>query len=378
MCNKVINRVYQNKNIDAFFALLKAGLWEGSDVNLNDNIDWEKVYQLAEEQSVVGLVLAGIEHSRVKPPQEFLLQWIGEVQILEQRNQTMNQFIADLIDKLRREDVYALLLKGQGVAQCYEKPLWRCCGDVDLLLSNSNYQKAKDVLTPWASSTEPESIYGKHLGLTIDEWSVELHGTQHTELSSRIDKVIDEVQNDVFCGGNVRSWDNKGLTFLPSPDNDVIIIFTHFLKHFYKGGLGLRQICDWCRILYRYRSELDLRLLESRIKRMGLLSEWKAFAALAVVYLGMPSDKMPFYSADAKWKRKAELIQEFVMRVGNMGHNRDNDYYGNYPFVIRKCISFGRRISDVCNHIKIFPIDSIRFFPSMIFNGVRLAAKGVG
>ena len=350
------------KETEAFFSLLRAGLWEdlknnASSLTIQADVDWERIYQLAEEQSVLGVVLAGIEHSEVKPPQEMLLQWIGEVQMFEQQNKAMNQFIAKVLEKLRREDVYTILLKGQGVAQCYERPLWRSCGDVDLLLSDSNYKKAKNVLIPWASSVEPESIYGKHLGLTIESWAVELHGTQHTELSYRIDKVIDAAQDDLFCQGNVRSWSNGNTqVFLPSPDNDVFFIFTHFLKHFYKGGLGLRQICDWCRLLWTYKELLNRELLESRIRKTGLMTEWMSFGAFAVEYLGIPSEAIPFYSTEKKWLRKAKRIQEFVMRVGNMGHNRDNDYYGNYPFVVRKCISFGRRLADVFNHVKIFPM----------------------
>lgn len=92
----------------------------------------------------------------------------------------------------------------------------------------------------------------------------------------------------------------------------------------------------------------------------------------------MPTDAMPLYSPAKKWPRKARRIQEFVMRVGNFGHNRDNYNNGKYPFIIRKCISFSRRIVDVINHAMIFPIDSLRFFPNMVFNGIRLAAKGVG
>ena len=369
-------------NEETFFALVRAGLWENADANLtldfNDKVDWDVVYQLAEEQSVVGVVLAGLERSNVKPPQELLLQWIGEVQMLEQQNQEMNKFIAKLIEKLRNKDVYTLLLKGQGVAQCYERPSWRCCGDVDLLLSDNNYQKSIIILSTMASSTEAESIYGKHLGLAIDSWAVELHGTQHTELSTRIDNVIDEVQDDIFYHGNVRSWMAGDIqVFLPAPDNDVIFIFTHFLKHFYKGGLGLRQICDWCRLLWTYRESLNHELLETRIRKMGLMTEWKAFAAFAVGYLGMPADAMPLYSPAWKWSCKATRIQEFVMRVGNFGHNRDN-CYENKTFVIRKCISFRQRVSDIINHMMIFPMDSLRFFPNMVFNGVRLAAKGVG
>ena len=57
---------------------------------------------------------------------------------------------------------------------------------------------------------------------------------------------------------------------MPGPDNDVVIVFTHFLHHFFIGGVGLRQICDWCRLLWTYRESLDRGLLESRIRKMGL------------------------------------------------------------------------------------------------------------
>lgn len=198
------------------------------------DIDYNEVYRLAEEQAVVGLVAAGIEHVKdVKIPQQVALTFVGSTLQLEQQNKAMDEFVARLIEQLRSQDIYALLIKGQGIAQCYERPLWCANGDVDLLLSVFNYQKSKGFLTPLASSFEQESIFGKHLELKIDSWVVELHGTQHTELSSRIDKVIDGVQDAIFYNGNVRSWKNRNtLVFLPSPDNDVVIVFTHFLKHF--------------------------------------------------------------------------------------------------------------------------------------------------
>ena len=372
-----------NSNQEVFFALLRAGLWgdqrpvSGSKFQVPSEVDWEKVYQLAQEQSVPGLVLAGLEHSDVKPPKVLLLQWIGEVQVIEQRNKKMNAFVAELINKLRCADIYALLVKGQGIAQCYEKPLWRSSGDVDLLLCEDNYEKAKSFLLPFATSYDVEEKYGKHIGLTLDGWSVELHGTQHSELSNRIDRVIDEVQNDVFCGGNVRSWDNSGtIVFLPAPDNDVIFIFTHFIKHYFKEGVGLRQVCDWCRLLHTYKDSLNQGLLEKRIKKVSLMSEWKAFAALAVDYLGMPIDAMPLYSEEAKWKRKAKNICDYILEVGNFGHNRDMSYFGKYPYVIRKCISFWKRTGYLLRHASVFPWDSVRFFSGLVLNGVRSALRG--
>ena len=56
------------------------------------------------------------------------MQFIGQTIHLEQRNQAMNYFIGVLTDKIKEADIGAVLMKGQGVAQCYERPLWRVAG----------------------------------------------------------------------------------------------------------------------------------------------------------------------------------------------------------------------------------------------------------
>lgn len=363
----------------AFFELVRAGLWE-KEARLSQfgKVDYEEVMRLSEEQSVVGLITAGLEHvADVKMPQVDLLQFIGSTLQLEERNQSMNSFIEGIVGKMREVGIYTLIVKGQGIAQCYERPMWRSSGDVDFLLSEDNYEKAKAFLTPMADSVEKES--DKHQGMNFGSWVIEIHGDQHCGLSARMDRTIDEVQRDIFYGGNVRSWQNGNtIIFLPGVNEDVILVFTHFIKHFFKEGLGLRQICDWCRLLWRYRDKVDVRLLESRIKKAGMMSEWRAFAAFVVEYLGMPIEAMPMYSSEEKWKRKADKICKFVMEVGNMGHNRDDSSVGRRSFLARKVASFNRRVSDFGNHALIFPSDSLRFFPSIVFHGIRLAAKGVG
>lgn len=364
-----------------FFELVRAGLFPGIDARIlahGDPVDWNAVYRLAEEQSVVGLVAAGIDSlpPSERPPQQVVLQFVGQTLQLEQRNKAMNEFIADLIERLRREDIYTLLVKGQGIAQCYENPLWRACGDVDLLLSESNYERAKAILLPLASDVEQEYTHFKHQGMTIDGWVVELHGTQHSRLSGRVDREIDEVQKSVFNGGNVRSWSTGNTqVFLPAPNEDVIFVFTHILHHFFFEGIGLRQICDWCRLLWTYRETLDVRLLEQRLQKAGLMSEWKAFAAFAVKCLGMPAESMPLYDMDEKWKRKAERICQFVKEVGNFGHKQRRDYSG-MSYLKRKFVSFWGRLSDMLRHFWIFPLDSIRFFGGILRSGLHATVRG--
>lgn len=332
-----------------FFALVRAGLWE-KEVRLlpYGEVDYAEVMRLAQEQAVVGLVAAGLEHvTDVKVPQVWALQFAGQTIQLEQRNKAMNQFIADLVAKMREADIYTLLVKGQGIAQCYERPQWRTSGDVDLLLSVENFEKAKSLLLPLSSGNKLECNYSKELGYYIDSWSVELHGTQRTGLSSRVDAEINAVQRDLFYGGKVRPWNNGGTTIiLPAVDEDVFLVFTHFIKHFYKeGGVTVRQVCDWCRLLWTYKDSIDSKLLERRIKRAGLKSEWKAFAAFAVDYIEIPVEAIPLYSKAEKWSRKAEKIVDFILKGGEW-----------------------RKVHDTITVGKIFPMSTLRFLPGIILN----------
>ena len=95
------------KTINAFYGLLRAGLWGKEDQSITlEGVNYEDVYQLAEDQSVIGLLLGGLEYiSSKRPPQELLLQWIGEVQVLEQQNKAMNSFIGVLVEKMREEGI---------------------------------------------------------------------------------------------------------------------------------------------------------------------------------------------------------------------------------------------------------------------------------
>ena len=133
-----------------FFALLRAGLWErgvrlskyetpGASTAASSAqslvagvLDTEAVYKIADEQAVVGIVAAGFEHVEDRKMQKAeVLSFLKKAVSIEGRNMTMNDFVASLLGKMQAEGISALLVKGQGIAQCYERPLWRSAGDVD-------------------------------------------------------------------------------------------------------------------------------------------------------------------------------------------------------------------------------------------------------
>lgn len=90
-------------NSKVFFELLRAGLWD-KEARLSQykDIDFSAIYELAAEQSVVGLITAGLERvSDVKISKEVILQFVGSTLQIEQHNRSMNEFIERLIARLR-------------------------------------------------------------------------------------------------------------------------------------------------------------------------------------------------------------------------------------------------------------------------------------
>lgn len=307
-----------------------------------------EVYQYAQGQKVVGLVTAGIEHVvDTKIPQTVKLVFVGSASQIEQRNVSINQYIGKTVKKMVEADISPVLVKGQGVAQCFERPSWRQPGDIDFFFAKSEYDKAVRFFMSLKNAREVQNAhYTKSFGVVLESWFIELHGTLRNGLSTRMDKEIDAVQGDLFYGGNVRSWDNNGTTvFLPSPNNDVFLVFVHFVRHFYKEGVCLRQICDLCRLIWTYKHDFDVKLLESRLDRASLLDEWKAFAALAVDYLDMPSVALPLYDDKRKWHKKGKRIMNYVLDEKKK-----------------------TKIVDVLTVARIFPLSTIKYSPSIFFN----------
>ena len=193
---------------------------------------------------------------------------------LEACNADLNEIVAWLAERLAEEQVHAVLMRGPGVAQCYARPLWRAVGDIDLLVDEDDYERARALFSPLAQAVGQEGKSTLHQGFAFDTWDLELHGTLRTRLSSRIDHVMDALRFEILSRDCVRVWNNEGVDVaVPDFDCDSILIFTHFLNHFYRGGVGLRQVCDWCRLLWTGRDAIDRAILGQRLDSMGMLPD---------------------------------------------------------------------------------------------------------
>ena len=113
--------------------------------------DWALLYKEAQRQSLIGVLLTGVEKvvalGETKP--KFLIQWIAQGMALESRNRLLDVRCKEITDIFRKLGLRSCVLKGQGVARLYPNPLRRQCGDIDLWVEGNRDEIYKVLKAKW-------------------------------------------------------------------------------------------------------------------------------------------------------------------------------------------------------------------------------------
>ena len=362
-----------------FFALLRSGLWNEvpERVSFVGGTDWEALYRLSVEQTVVPLVTDGInllsrEFLPAAEP-ERLDPFLGDMMATAKRNRQLDSFIPKLFGAL--QGIPVVLVKGQSLAQDYPEPERRQPGDIDLLLLPASYEAAKDILLPKATKVEEEERDIWHQGMYFKSVEVEIHGSIGTLMSRKLDRQLAALLEQQFDGRPFPAVPVGGAEIpVPEADFNAVYIFVHFLQHYWSGGIGLRQLIDWMMFISVHKREIHPVVLEKRLEELGLLNVWKVFTGFVQEYLGCPVEKLPL--AAKPDKKKNARIWAYIRRCGNFGKNMDRTRKEE-SYLVRKIHSFWRLVvADRLRHFPVFPKESLRFFFGAFGYGLQRLAKG--
>ena len=366
------------KTDDQFFALLRSGLWNEvpERAPFASGVDWEALYRLSQEQTVVPLVTDGIN----RLPREFLPAepermdpFLGDMMSTTKRNRVLDAFIPKVFGAL--EGIPVVLVKGQALAQDYPDPERRQPGDIDLLLLPESYEAAKAILLPKATAVLDEEKEIWHQGMRYRSIEVEIHGSISTLLSRKLDRQLAAFLEEQFDGRTFPTVSIGGAD-IPVPDAgfNAIYVFVHFLQHYWSGGIGLRQLADWMTFVSVHKRDIHPVILEKRLEALGLVNMWKVFTGFAQEYLGCPAEKLPL-AAMPDTKKNARIWQ-YIRRCGNFGKKVDRTRKEE-SYLVRKVHSFWRLVvADRLRHFAVFPKESVRFFLGAFSYGLQRLAKG--
>ena len=314
----------KKKKIDAYFMFLRSALW-GETEDAPKEVDWKQILETARRQTTMGLVChAGLQCEAAKSLPEknkgFLRQ---QLLSLARTHQRINAMIAKIVTVLHNNGIESVLMKGQGLAANYPVPELRQCGDIDLYVGTENFDKACVLVNEMAGEAEAAKGHGYvvHYGVTIEGISMEIHRLTYWFPDSELNAIYQSYSDKGMIAGG-RSLLLGGVkVWLPDDTFNVFFVFHHAYRHFVSEGIGMRQLCDFAMLLHAKCKTINCDELSEMLVSLNLMDAWQVFGGIAVDFLGLPQDEMPFYKA--KFRRRAKCAVGIILKEGNFGREWD-------------------------------------------------------
>lgn len=186
--------------------------------------EWIELFDVAEKQAVSGMAIAALEtlsQNGQKPPLDLLYEWIGMSEQIKAENQRLNKCCRKLQKMFAEADVRTSILKGQGIAQYYDKPLreLRQTGDIDIFVDCG---REKALTKVRGEGLEVREWDYKHAQLDIwDDVAVEMHYRVEVMLNlwknRKLQKWFREHQDEVF--GTSKNTENSNKSRIGELEN---------------------------------------------------------------------------------------------------------------------------------------------------------------
>ncbi|MBO4416633.1 MAG: nucleotidyltransferase family protein [Bacteroidales bacterium] len=306
---------------EEYLGLLRSALW-GTPAAMPQDIDAIRIIakmQRTRPMIISALLNAGWQCDNPQP-----LELVRKTAATHVR---MDHCLANVVTTLRNGGVEPVLLKGQGLARNYLQPLLRECGDIDLYVGREQYEKACAIINGTATEQEKSeaTVTKLHYGLPhyephIGKVFIEIHSISSICLNKKDNAIYQALANKGLSNDLVPLVFDGVTVNTPSDSFNAFYIFFHMQRHFLRGGIGLRQMCDWIRFLHTHASTIDPSFFESTLDALELRAVWNLFASIAIDYLGLPAEEMPLYQPGLK--KEAELVLECIFEEGNFGKGR--------------------------------------------------------
>ena len=341
--------------------LLRAGLWGGGDLAFAAPVSsgvWAAVYRAAKKHTIEGLVYDGVQQlpADLMPPRDLLLKWTVRIDQIERHNLQMAAGIKAMSALFRRVGVTPTLLKGQGVAACYDKPEHRISGDVDWYFEDpAGYDEANQLIhahglnLKYVAGGSAEYSWG---GIVVEHHKrmFDIHNPFCYGYLHRLKRQFHKKTQRQQCLGNELT--------LPAPMLMIVQVNAHILKHLLAFGLGIRQLCDSARLYYTFQAELDGARLQEIYRKLGILSWIHLLHSVLVKHIGLPPQALPF---PVPAGTVADWMFEEIWQSGNFGFHDDRFKDQHINSELRRSQAGQRIWSNVKRYFKYAPMEAISF-----------------
>lgn len=333
------------------FIQFALGTYEGKeflDGSALNGFDWQRFYDFAKKQTLVGIIMEGISRlpKAVAPKQSLLMNWFMMSQNIRRQNMMLNAATAEIYNKVKAAGYDCAILKGQANAAMYANPAARTPGDVDMWVdaSREEIRQLAQTLAKENGRIDEESY--NHIALTTNGISVELNYTPgfmaNFTYNRRLQQWFRE-SIDTQCRNMIALPDEAGEVAAPTADFNAVYQLYHLYHHYFYEGVGLRQVVDYYYVMWNEKYEVKNSSLDNSssqakprttqhstfniqhsLTRLGL---WHFAGAMMYVLhevLGLPEEKM-IAPMD---KKRGEMLLNDILCGGNFGHHDERHAWG--------------------------------------------------
>ena len=224
----------------------------------SQNLDWEKLFQLAREQAVPFLLTYVLRRRKdLGCPEELRREWSAQMfaTLLETNEKKEN--VLTLLQEMEEAGFRPILLKGYVAADCYAVADCRISSDVDILIPANQEARVCAFLKKKGFNVLPRWTDGHHSICTHPDYGyLEIHA----ELFDRLvaDVWFRDVKSHVFDLRDCVRIETVGGSYRTLGYTDNLLFMTlHMVKHFINGGICLRMMLDIGTFIARYGDSID-------------------------------------------------------------------------------------------------------------------------
>ena len=313
--------------IEQLLKIINYSLWNESSANILSYDDFVFILELAEQQTVLGLVFDVLKDKRIEglTDKKTVFDAMAKVENIKRQDTIVNKELTEFADRCNQQEIDYIVVKGQTIGCLYPKNELRQAGDIDFMFpvepamerdKNYEIQRSK-MATIFPEVQLPERIMEGEVEFTRNGILYELHTSLRGWAKKRHQEIWDNLMEKAWQEKYFVEIDGVKVRTL-SPTLNAAYVFIHLFFHFIREGVSLRQLCDWAIVLHHYNAEIDKDKLIRILLELDMFDAYCAIGTILVDELGLPKKEFPVSldDNDRKWKEK---ILEDIFRGGNFG-----------------------------------------------------------
>jgi len=285
---------------------IQKSLW-GIEITFPPDTDWEAVLDEAEKQAVLGIAISAA-------PTEHQSKYQGRAGFDIAHFIRILHFQSALYELFKANGIPMVILKGTAAAIYYPDPMQRTMGDIDFLVPEGLFERAKELLYQNGYQINEEPLYPRHIEACKEGISFEMHRFFTDDDGVDVDRFLFAGMQRIKTGQIYHSE----FPLLPPMENGLVLL-AHIAHHL-RAGLGLRQMIDWMMFVDKeLDDELWLQSFKAAAEQTGLELLARTATKMCQMYLGL-SDRIN-WCKDADSDLCTGLLDN-LLSSGNFGKKR--------------------------------------------------------